>query len=512
MAPRNAGTRYHRARHRVPSLAVAIGAILLLAACEDTKIVEVERPFFPTPIDAAGGMLGYDEIDANLTVCGNCHIDPQNEWEETAHADAWATLEGSGHSQPFCEGCHTVSALGNETTGEVGWTAVEDERFHDVQCESCHGPGGSHVANPGQSQPIASIAVGNLGTSGNLFTAQEGVQGCAECHQGTHHPFVEEWEQSAHGQLNAYPAGRAGCNTCHSAQGALAAWSPESEYKEKGGAPLPLTCAVCHDPHDASNEGQLRWPIDVADTEQNLCARCHNRRTVPDPGSSHGLEPHAPEAALLLGEAGHFFEGTDIDVGEIVGTHGSEANPRLCATCHVQKFEVTDQATGEFVFQSTGHLFEAIPCLGPDGVPLPGSDCDVSAQARSFQGCSGGGCHGSEQAAASAIISASDNIEFLAETLLDLLLEVDPNGDAPGGEIDGTNPTFTVAEGAFFNYSLAHFGDNDFRGAAAHNPFLIRALLIASIRRVEEQYGVNANIAIDYDAEIAKLKAEAASH
>jgi hypothetical protein len=28
------------------------------------------------------------------------------------------------------------------------------------------------------------------------------TNGCAECHSGTHHPFVEEWRMSRHGRPN----------------------------------------------------------------------------------------------------------------------------------------------------------------------------------------------------------------------------------------------------------------------------------------------------------------------
>ena len=53
----------------------------------------------------------------------------------------------------------------------------------------------------------------------------------------------------------------------------------------------------------------------------------------------------------------------------------------------------------------------------------------------------------------------------------------------------------TTAEGAEFNYNLARFGAGrggllEYTGSAAHNPFLTRALLIASIEAVEEEYGV----------------------
>ena len=48
------------------------------------------------------------------------------------------------------------------------------------------------------------------------------------------------------------------------------------------GVSLGITCSVCHDPHDAINDHQLRFPIDVPDINQNLCMKCHQRRAIPD--------------------------------------------------------------------------------------------------------------------------------------------------------------------------------------------------------------------------------------
>ena len=35
---------------------------------------------------------------------------------------------------------------------------------------------------------------------------------------------------------------------------------------------LGITCAVCHDPHDATNTAQLRYPLATTDPSQNSCA------------------------------------------------------------------------------------------------------------------------------------------------------------------------------------------------------------------------------------------------
>ncbi len=417
------------------------------------------------------------------TICGACHIGQEKDWQATAHADAWNGLQQSGAVRESCEACHTVSSLGNAVTQEaVGWVAVEDDRYHDVQCESCHGPGQTHVENPGEvNDPLAPMQVGATLTTG-----------CGECHSGTHHPFVEEWEQSPHGSVVAAAAGREECEGCHVGEGVLRQWGVTSDYLEKesllqtAGQSMPITCGVCHDPHsDPWDDAQLRFPVTTSNFEQHLCGRCHDRRTSPDPQSSHGLEPHSPETALLEGTAGWFPPGSTIDEQEIRGTHGAAANTRLCATCHVNSFEVTDE-DANFVFQATGHLFLAAPCLDASGIPTPDETCAVSASARSFQGCTASGCHGSQQVAAGLMNTAGLRIMNLAEQLHDLLVAVDPNLTAAGGEIDPTNPTFTVAEGAFFNLALSEHGGA--LQSAIHNPFLMETLLLESIREVRRVY------------------------
>lgn len=489
----------------LPATLVLLGS-MLASACEDEVIVEVERPFFEDPPATAVGYLGYDEEAANLTVCGNCHVGKQSEWEETGHADAWESLIGSGSAQPFCENCHTVSQNGNPSETDGGWATTQDTRYHDVQCENCHGPGEAHGNNPDASQPLAEASVGlELDT------------GCGECHEGTHHPFTEEWEDSPHSGVIGFAAARAECAPCHKGQTSIEAFGENANYTEKFDAdPLPVVCVVCHDPHADDIEHQLRFPVDTPSIELHLCSQCHNRRTIPDPESSHGLEPHSPESALLVGNAGWFPPGAPIDRGQIRGTHGSEANPELCATCHLAKSTITDAATGDFVFNATGHLFRPIPCVDASGIPQGFEvDCDLAPPARTYESCTGGGCHGDEQAAFSALTAASTRIQALADELEELLAEVDPNGEDPGGEIDPTNPTFTVAEGAFFNHALALFGNEDFGtftviGSATHNPFLMEALLIGSIDAVEEEYGVmNSLGVVDWDAELQVVKSRA---
>lgn len=477
---------------------------LIAASCTKETTVFVERPLFEDPPAGANGFLGYQSnqaSDAGVTVCGNCHVGSQTNWSTAGHAEAWENLEVTGSAQDFCRECHSTGPNGNPPTNDAtdgGWVSTGDERYYDVQCEACHGPGETHLDDPGAFQPLASAAV-------------DTAFGCGDCHQGDHHGFVDEWLVSPHAQIVDFAAAREGCADCHNGKATIQLWDPGANYVEKDdGTALPQVCVVCHDPHNSPYTAQLRQPIENVSIQNHLCAQCHNRRTEPDPGSSHGLEPHAPEADLLQGTAGWVPPGSFIGQDTIAGTHGSTANPRACAACHVFAYTVRDEVTGDFVFNATGHLFRPIPCVDAQGVPEPFDvTCGLSTSERSYASCTVAGCHGSEQAAFAALTTKAALIQRDADDLIALLALVDPNLEAPGGEIDPTDPTFTVAEGAFFNHALAEFGNPTFNtdnvlGSTTHNPFLIQSLLLESINIVQSTYGVSLpqTVGRDFEAEV----------
>ncbi len=457
---------------RLGFFALAVPVLVGLAAsgCVDEKIVYRDRELFEEPLTQAQGFLGYSDQAAKGTTCGNCHVGTQSQWKGSEHADAWATLVNSGqqNAQGSCDNCHTVGQNGNVIETAAGHEATGQDRYLDVQCESCHGPGLDHVTDPEASQPLASMLVG-----------LDLTQGCAECHQGTHHPFVEEWEASGHGQIVSSAADRAECESCHTGEGALKAWGVNASYQEDGsldgpGQHMAITCAVCHDPHGSENTAQLRFPVDVPNEETNLCMRCHHKRGVPDPTSSRG--PHSPQGPLLVGEAGWWPPSLEFS-GPIVATHGSDRNPELCAGCHVNSFTVTDSETGAFTFQATGHLFEATPCLDANGIPQAGGECTQTE--KTFQTCTTAGCHGTESVARALLANAQTRLNNLADELEALLDKV------PGTEFSTSDNRYTVGEGSKFNAGLARFG-----GTAVHNPVLTEALLLASIREVKKEYGL----------------------
>ncbi len=456
-----------RNRRRFALLPVALVVLGAFAGCTDETIVFRDRALFEDPLPAALSFLGYTSTEDKLVVCGNCHIGTQAQWVESEHADAWNGLQDSGHAQEFCEACHTVNELGNVATEPAGHTATGEERYYDVQCESCHGEGLTHVTDPSkETVPLAAMGLGDIAGGAGIA--------CAQCHTGDHHPFAQEWASSGHSQIVGFAANREGCENCHTGEGALDMFGVNTNYTEKADLDAPdqhlsITCAVCHDPHGSEHSGQLRFPIDVPSEEVNLCIQCHQKRGRPDPTTFRG--PHSPEGPTLLGTAGWWPPDF---TGPIVSTHGSETeNPRLCAGCHVNSYEITDEVSGEFLFNATGHRFEATPCVDGQGLPIDGP-CENDA--KSYASCTE--CH-SESAALLLVDQAEASVAPLIAELGSLLALVD------SAEFDPDDDVYTVAEGSRFNLELA-----ETNGSIVHNPFLIRALLNASIAEVRDRYGL----------------------
>ncbi len=520
---------------RFRSLAATFGllAFVLVAGCTETNTIyeTTERPQFNPPPDSVNGFLGYYTASTKQTTCGNCHVSYQGEWSTTAHSGAYETLINSGHASASCYGCHTVNENGNVTASAgmpSGYNLVADPAYHDVQCESCHGPGFDHVSSPGDdNHPLARAGLKDTAAS------------CGGCHSGSHNPFVEQWAQTGHADsaANAYPAGGGtGCGaSCHEGRAVLTRMNggKTSTYIELDSigeitSLPPATCAVCHDPHGSPYSKQLRMPIDIPETSANLCMSCHNRGTTPSGSFSNSTATvtkrgsHAAQGPIVVGEgAGYIPQNFVFDTTAAFTTHSSAKNPRLCAGCHVNKQTVTDPITGAFTFQSVGHLFSPNPCLDGAGLPIKDNSCAYLPSTTRFwgeagvSGCVNAGCHASADVAASALVNQQSTVASLANQLWnDLNPTLNTGGEpymdaADAGNLvyllftagnptvngvqafDANDNTVSPAEGALFNAMMLadNLYDHNDGSHGVHNPFYYEALLAASIAEVQSVYG-----------------------
>ena len=498
-----------------------------LGACTTEKIQFVTRPFIQGG-DKTNGFLGYFTVSDKQTNCGNCHVGVQASWKTTKHAQAWADLQGSGHAQASCNGCHSVSELGNSVGHAAGYNVVADPAYQDVQCESCHGPGFTHASSPTLSNvPVASIHV-DVGIT----------NGCGGCHTGIHEPFVDQWVQSAHGSGPAFShaAANASCAPCHEGKAALQVkFGVTTNYAEKGDTTHQrIVCVVCHDPHGATPyTAQLRASVSDPTTD-NLCIKCHSRSGTPPWGvataTSAARGAHGAQGLLVIGQnIGWIPPNFAYDTDQIVSSHGSAANTRLCATCHVAFTTITD-ANSVVIQNSVGHLFEAIPCTNATtGIPVPCATAVAPDTVRSFVACATSSCHiGGPSVARNAYLTFKGRLDNLldqiwtdanANSVIDstdggLVPQLVKRALRPGATAAdtaainfGSNVT-TVAKGALFNAALAATDDRQYflngtvlgkgfathmaSGNGVHNPFLLEALLTSSIDALHTSYGLPA--------------------
>lgn len=120
--------------------------------------------------------------------CLGCHPSAAAVWQTSAHAHAFDSLVRRGaDADPSCIACHTV---GFGSPGGYRREFAERELTH-VGCESCHGPGGRHVAERVAGGPVT-FEFRSLGPGD-----------CQKCHHGEFsRPFDYEvfWPHIRHGK------------------------------------------------------------------------------------------------------------------------------------------------------------------------------------------------------------------------------------------------------------------------------------------------------------------------
>lgn len=231
-----------------------------------------------------------------------------------------------------------------------------------VTCESCHGPGSAHKANPTETNILA-------------FPKITSPVVCAQCHG----PTSEQFNFSGHSKLIASPVeeaihdpnryGRTSrCISCHSGvfragieQGKDPATMTDDEIREMAEAtlttvPHSVDCVSCHNPHretgnltDGGEEVQLRHKVFSTDlgpigpgttaasftNYDHICAQCHNGRGTDPSDAKLTTSTARPsmhdsnQMQMLMGFGG-------VDGSGPVQTNTAHAQaPGQCTKCHM---------------------------------------------------------------------------------------------------------------------------------------------------------------------------------
>jgi DmsE family decaheme c-type cytochrome len=212
-----------------------------------------------------------------------------------------------------------------------------------LQCEACHGPGGSHVAKHSKKK----LTIDNFNAS-SFYTAAQRNQACLSCHENG--PRMD-WHTGAHER-----AGLACtdchklhqdrdpvldrktqadvCYRCHKQQ--RADFQKVSVHPVRFGK---VTCSDCHNPHGSPNPAML-----IGATVNQACYSCHAEKRGPL------LWEHAPvtEDCTLC----------HVPHGSVRPALLSKTPPLLCQQCHTV----------------AGH-----PSVAYTGASLPGGGAGASA-------------------------------------------------------------------------------------------------------------------------------------
>lgn len=300
--------------------------------------------FFLGSSFAQNYFLGVGDANSTgISACAACHktggsASPiYNQWAATKHATAHTGITSTSYGYN-CLKCHNTGwdpANANygaddyvvENPGGTPNYTITDQtnfdRVKNVQCESCHGPMGT-------STRMLSGTHWGFGTTNKPDYSAEN---CGVCHQGTHHPYMEEWSQSGHsdaGISQPFIVTNKSCVKCHVAQNFVAYSKNPGGYTDTilvtGNDIQPLTCVTCHDPHDATNPGQLRFPTT---TNSSICDKCH---TVGTETVNINSTPHHTTAECLSGTPNFGYQYPGQTYTNSVHTF---AVPQRCITCHV---------------------------------------------------------------------------------------------------------------------------------------------------------------------------------
>jgi DmsE family decaheme c-type cytochrome len=217
------------------------------------------------------------------------------------------------------------------TLHDRAFRAVEQGVDADGACESCHGPGSAHAADPADVTSIIRFSHRSQ-TPVNVQTSA-----CLSCHAGG---ARQHWLGSVHESRGL------SCSDCHnpmtqlSAEGLLAKSSinevcagchrdVRARFNRRSHMPLPegqMSCADCHNPH-----GTLTRPLLKTDSVNTTCYTCHAEKRGPF------LFEHAPVRASCLNC--HDPHGSNHQTLLVMPL------PMLCQSCHTMTRHPNDLQT-----------------------------------------------------------------------------------------------------------------------------------------------------------------------
>jgi predicted CXXCH cytochrome family protein len=475
----------------------------------------------------------YLGVEGGAVSCKTCHENTinslpavYNTWINTGHAsDTKKAFDGelSSHFGVSCMPCHSTGynlSAANDgfddfpfvfpTVFQPGMYDSLSVLYPDamgranIQCEACHGPGSRHLAQIDQSKIDKSVS----------------AEVCNYCHDasGTHHVIGDQWKHSgddasefdgrgfegghAKGEY-VIDADRNGCSPCHSGSGFIQ-WIKEGRPVDALGLPAATTvrppatnisCATCHDPHDATNTHQLRSvnsqlgdgtliTEDVYGTG-TTCMTCHRSRRYAktyanntNNQSAHYGAHHGPQGDMVVGK-----NAPDYGIEFPTSPHGV-AGGNACVDCHMVGEKVGADNNplpfGGHTFnmndaEGNDHVEACEPCHGNIGSSFKDKKYYINGNAD----LDGNG--------------VAEGLQLEVHGLMEELGDMLPHDASGNVSITNTNADSVALTPEIMRAGYVYFWIEEDRSFGIHNPAFTVALLKAAI---EEMGGT---VAVDFD-------------
>jgi predicted CXXCH cytochrome family protein len=227
-----------------------------------------------------------------------------------------------------------------------------------IGCESCHGPAADHNGDK--------TKIGN--------TMDAGI--CMQCHDApSNHSIGRFWAESKHATmpLSGEEASRTACWPCHNGPALVAVQkNPAAPVYTNILPQTSISCQSCHDPHDATNEAQLRIAQATPLMNKfaisgggmgNVCMTCHRSRydskaKVESQARVFGdryYDHYSPQTDMYWGTNAYDF-GQDLS-----GLMTHEGAENACVTCHM-----SDRAYGTSTSYRPDHSMNMVSAAGKD--------------------------------------------------------------------------------------------------------------------------------------------------
>ena len=154
---------------------------------------------FGTALFAITDAYAKDAEYIGVKKCKACHIKQYKSWKKTTMATSFESLKPGVKAaekkkagiDPDKDYTHDANCLECHTTGygkPGGFTSIEDTpKLANVQCESCHGPGGNYREIMKKNKEFKMADIKSVG----FIMPSEDEQGCLACH-GERSPFNEK--------------------------------------------------------------------------------------------------------------------------------------------------------------------------------------------------------------------------------------------------------------------------------------------------------------------------------